>query len=98
MAKKTKKSNTALKQSIKEAESKKRDEILKTTEVTFINADEKSDNKITFEQWWMIAYKKVDMRPHVKEILKVDFQSRGLSLKETEEKYNEALRVFGYNI
>lgn len=92
-----KKATSSMKQDIKAAEAKKREELMKTEKISFINPDGDVD-KITFEQWWMMACKKVKMRSHIREILKVDFQARGLSLKETEEKYNEALRVFGYNI
>jgi len=55
-----------------------------------------SDDKISYDQWWMLISRKVTLRPHLKEIIRVDFKARGAGKMESEEKYNELLRVFGY--
>lgn len=94
MPKKSTKTSTDLKRKIKKAESEKRDEIMKTQEVKVVTAGA-DDEKITYNQWWMKINKKVPMRAHLKEIIWADFQARGLTKSETEDKYNETLRVFG---
>lgn len=91
---KSQKSSMELRRRIKKAESEKREKAMRDNPVTIITGGDDSD-KITFEQWWMIINRKVKMRTHLKEILLVDFQSRGLTKSEPESKYNEALRVFG---
>jgi hypothetical protein len=55
----------------------------------------KEANTVSFDQWWMMVAHKVKMRPHLKEILWADFNARGLSRNETEQKYDDTLRIFG---
>ena len=86
-----------LKTQIKEMEAKKRAESLASNKITFIQPDGESD-KISYDQWWMVANKKKSLRPHLKEVILADFKGRGLSAKETQDKYDEALRLFGYDI
>jgi hypothetical protein len=59
------------------------------------SAPEDKENKISFDTWWVMINNKCPMRPHLKEILLADFQSRGLSKLETEQRYDDTLRVFG---
>lgn len=55
-----------------------------------------SSDKVSFDQWWMIIQKKVALRPHMKEVVYADFKARGAGKMESEEKYDELLKVFGY--
>jgi hypothetical protein len=81
-----------LKRAIKEMEDKLRQEAAPAA-----SNPEDIDNKVSFDQWWVMIHSKVSMRPHYKEILLVDFQARGLTKLETEQRYNDTLRVFGIN-
>lgn len=91
--KKTKKMSAETRKRIKEAEAEKREELYKNAEVKVVTAE--PDNKITFEQWWMLINKKVKMHAWMKEIVLADFKARKLTTSEPEDKYNEALRLFG---
>jgi hypothetical protein len=51
---------------------------------------------VSFDQWWMMIARKITLRPHLKEIIWADFNARGLSKNETEKKYDDTLKVFGY--
>lgn len=81
-----------LKRAIKEMEDKARLENVHAS-----SDPENNDDKISFDQWWVMVQAKVSMRPHYKEILLADFQARGLTKLETEQRYNDTLRVFGIN-
>lgn len=83
------KKDLELKRKIKEME----DTLRKQTVVNSEPQDESC--KMSFDQWWVTINHKVNMRPHLKEILLADFRARGLSKLEDEQKYNDALRVFG---
>lgn len=93
----SKKSDKDLKSQIKAMEEKKRAQALSSNEVKFIQPDGESD-KISYDQWWMLANKKKAFRPHLKEVIYADFKGRGLTKSETAERYYEALRKFGYEI
>lgn len=79
-----------LKRQIKEMEDKARKEAAPTQ-----SAEENKDSKVSFDQWWVMINHKITMRPHMKEILLVDFLARGLTKSETEQRYDDTLRVFG---
>lgn len=53
---------------------------------------------ISFDQWWMNIKNKITIPHHVKEIIRVDFKARGLADKELEDKFNQALELFGYKL
>jgi len=80
---------------IKKTQDKKREEVA-------VNApakpDAPSNEAISYEQWWMIANRKIKLKPWLKEVMFVDFKARGAGKMETEKKYNELLRLFGYQI
>lgn len=57
---------------------------------------EDNADKISYDQWWMTVNRKVKLRQHMKEVLLADFKARGASKMETEAKYDEFLRIFGY--
>lgn len=88
-----KKDNIELKKQIKEMEDRARQEAQASSEVTIIQPD--GDERISFDQWWMLIQGQAKMRPHMKEILLVDFMARGLTKKETKQKYDDTLRIFG---
>jgi len=84
----------ALHMKIKAAEAAEREKALKEAKVTIITAGDDSDLK-EFDVWWMDINRRVTMKPWMKEIVKADFKGRGLSNKETMERFDDALRVFG---
>ena len=53
---------------------------------------------VSFETWWVLASKRGNFRPYLKEIMAADFKGRGLSENETLDCYYEALRQFGYTV
>lgn len=86
------KKDLELKRQIKEMEDKLRREAPPA-----VSNPEDAENKISFDQWWVMINQKVTIRPQYKEVLLVDFQARGLTKLETEQRYNDTLRVFGIN-
>lgn len=60
--------------------------------------EDAAPEEMSFDQWWITINKIGKLRPHLKEILEVDFKARGLSKKETKERYDEALKVFGIKL
>jgi len=83
-----------LHQKIKAAETAEREKTLKKAKITIITEDKDSDLR-EFDIWWMDINRRVDMKPWMKEIVKADFKGRGLSDKETIERFDDALRTFG---
>lgn len=53
--------------------------------------------KIAFDAWWAMNEKKIASH-HYKEVILADMRSRGLSLKETAQSYDEGLRMYGLKI
>lgn len=53
--------------------------------------------KLDFDAWWAMREKKVPQH-HLKEIILADFQARKLSLQETMQTYDEALRKYGVKL
>lgn len=51
---------------------------------------------ISFDQWWMLINKQLKLQSYMKEILRVDFNARGLKEEETQECFDAACRKFGY--
>lgn len=90
-----KKEDADLKRQIKEMEEKARAEAQAVSEVVVVAPESDEQPTVSFDQWWMMVGRKVKMRQHMKEILLVDFAARGLTKQETEQKYDDALRVFG---
>ncbi len=82
------KKDLELKRQIKEMEDALRKEAI-------VESKPDEQEGMSFDQWWIIINQKVSMRPHLKEILIADFKARGLSKLESEEKFNEALKLFG---
>lgn len=78
---------------MKKMEAAKREKAMKSSSVTIINGSK--DSGIDFDTWWMDINRRVKMKPWMKEVVKADFKGRGLTLKETMEKYDDALRLFG---
>ena len=52
---------------------------------------------LDFDAWWVMTQKHIPAHHH-KEIIKVDFQARGLSLNESMQSYNEALGKYGIKL
>ena len=100
MVKKNKKSTASVSKElelhakIKAAEDLKREKLLKDATVTIITAESDSD-LVEFDIWWMDITRRVTLKQWMKEIVKVDFKSRGLGSKETIEHYDDGLRIFG---
>ena len=76
----------SLKHQIKEMENAKREQ----TQVS-----PKSDDKLSFDHWWILLNKKRTLRPHLKEIVWADFNARGLGKEEVGARYDEGLKLFG---
>ena len=85
-----------LKKKMREFEDKARELAMASAPVVL--AKESSEDKISFDQWWILINKLGKLRPHLKEVLAVDFKSRGYSKSETRERYDEALKIFGIEI
>jgi hypothetical protein len=64
--------------------------------VTVIQPEGEDQNTMSYDQWWMLAQARKLLRPHMKEVIWADMRARGLDKKETQEKYDQALRLFGY--
>lgn len=90
--KKKRKPDYKTRMAIKEREKEMREESIREAAKIQVAPVE---TKITFDQWWMKITAKVKMRYQDKEVIRVDFKSQGLSNSETEEAYDNALRVFG---
>jgi hypothetical protein len=70
---------------IKEMENKKRQAVVNVTK----------DDTISFENWWIVVCKRLNLKSWLKEILLADFKGRGLTEKESTAKYEDALKKFG---
>jgi len=81
-----------LKKKMRALEEKERGLALQAAPVSS-SADE--DGKISFDQWWVIMSQGRKIRFSMKEILWADFKSRGLSDKEEQARYDNALKIFG---
>jgi hypothetical protein len=53
--------------------------------------------KVDFDAWWAMNEKKIPVQ-HYKEIIMADFGARGLSLRETPQSYNDALKKYGVKL
>jgi len=53
------------------------------------------DTTVSFDHWWILLNKRMSLRPHLKEIMWADFNSRGLKKEELVARYDEGLRLFG---
>lgn len=73
------------KNAIKEMENKKR-------QVTPIIPN---NNRIAFDNWWIVICKRLNLKSWMKEIILADFKGRGLTELETTDQYEEALKKFG---
>lgn len=89
-----KKSSLELRRRVKKEETAKKKAEKKESKPKVITGDE-GEKKVSFEQWWMKINRKVSIKSWMKEIIWVDMKARGLSKSETEDKYNEALKLFG---
>jgi len=89
-----------LKKQIKEMEDKARQDALATAakSVPSVLEVEAAPTTVSFDQWWMMVNSKISLKPYMKEIIAVDFKSRGLSKNETSEKFDATLRIFGLDV
>jgi hypothetical protein len=53
--------------------------------------------KVDFDAWWAMNEKKIPGH-HRKEIIVADFKARGLSMRETMQAYNDALKLYGVKL
>ena len=83
-----------LKKKMKAIEDKIRQEAIDLAPVSV----QSLEDKISFDQWWMMANSSGKMRAHLKEVLFADFKARGLSKLETKARYDDALKVFGIEL
>jgi hypothetical protein len=85
----------SIREQIKEMEVKSRQQAIEAAPAP---AKPKEPAAISFDQWWMVASKKLKLKPWLKEVIAADFKARGLSKDEKEESYNQALEKFGYKL
>jgi len=89
-------SDKRLKDSIKQHEARKRAEAMeKLKEIKTVTPAGEED-KISFDQWWMMVNKSSQLKPWMKEVIFADFKGRSLTKEETAAKYDWALQQFGY--
>lgn len=93
MTDKAKKIDVELLSKMKAMEVAKREEALKESDVTIITGSD--DEKIDFDTWWMDINRRVKMKSWLKEVVQADFKGRGLEKRESLEKFDESLRLFG---
>lgn len=55
---------------------------------------QKAVELIEFDVWWVMR-SAVIPKHHMKEVVKADFKGRGLSLTETVETFDKALKAYG---
>lgn len=94
---KQKRDDQELKRKIKAMEDQARSEAMASAPVQMVQPEGEDQDTMSFDQWWMLAQGRVKLRPHMKEIIWADMQARGVSKKEPQEKYDAALRLFGYS-
>lgn len=75
---------------------KKQEQKQKLKEQENIKQEEVDNQAISFEAWWIEFSKSRNVRFQVKEILRVDFKSRGLKDVEKKEAFDKAAIQFGY--
>jgi hypothetical protein len=56
------------------------------------------EQKIEFDQWWVIRSAELKQPIHVKEILRADAKARGLNKEEPISKWDWAARQFGLTL
>ena len=86
MAKKKVKKEVNLAVEIKKMEDAKR----KATPV-------KQDKKMSFDSWYHQRKSKIP-KQHLKEILKADFEARGVKSESTVEEFDRALKLYGVKL
>lgn len=77
---------------IKEMEKRAREEALQA-----LPQEEKKDESCLFDAWYAMRASQIPGR-HMKEILRADFEGRGLGNKETIAKYDMALEKYGVKL
>ena len=83
---------------IKRMETAKRDALLEREEVKEaieVAAKKVALEKVDFDVWYNKVNRRVKIKSWMKEIIKVDFKARGLGNRETSEKFDDTLRIFG---
>jgi hypothetical protein len=63
-----------------------------------IAAHQDEDRCIDFDQWWIEKATTLKQPQHIKEILRVDAAARGLTDKQSIDKWDWAAKQFGLNI
>ena len=92
-------SKTESRRAIKAAQRRKREEaIKKVPEYAKPKPAAEVEKKISFDQWWMLVNKRVSLPYWQKEVILADFKGRGLSKMETEESFDNALKMFGVKL
>lgn len=85
-----------LQKQIKEMERKAREEALKkASEQESVEGEQPKD--MLFDAWYAMRAQAIPSK-HMKEILRADFAGRGLSNKETVEKFDMALEKYGVKL
>lgn len=95
MAKKDKQ-QVDLAKEIRDMERKAREEALKAAAAQE-PAEDKKNEEILFDAWYAMRANSIPGK-HMKEILRADFTGRGLSNKETVDKYDMALEKYGVKL
>lgn len=83
--------NKDMMKSIKEYEKSQR-------EAAKSQIEQKTEEAISFDQWWLDRSGSLNQPQYIKEILKADAKGRGLSGKQTADKWDWAARQFGLSL
>ena len=75
----------------------KKMESMKREAATSKIVSQKKDNRVNYSSWYYLRSKQIP-KVHLKEIILADFEARGLSLKESMETYDEALKKYGIDL
>ena len=97
---KTKKDYTTkdLTKTIKEMEMAKKQEAAEKQKAMEPVPSANDEPVISFDMWWAITMKKINIRPSYKEVVAADFRGRGLGKTATASAYNKALELYGIKI
>ena len=60
--------------------------------------EQPEENKVEFDQWWVIRSTELKQPVHIKEILRADAKARGLAKEESVSRWDWAAKQFGLTL
>lgn len=61
-------------------------------------AEQPDEQKVEFDQWWVLRSAELKQPVHIKEILRADAKARGLAKEEPVARWDWAAKQFGLTI